>query len=283
MGDGGTALQTPGGGETFRGRHRRGPAPAGRGGGGYPAGPVSQVEAPPHPTPPRLTVVVPCFNEEATLEATLDDVVRVLDEASFTWELVVVDDGSKDGSAAITDAYHARDPRVRLVKHRHNQGSGQAIWTGVQHASGEYVIYVPADGQFDHGEIPMYVAAADEGADIVIGHRLSRDDYTAYRRASSWVFLTLCNTLFDHQFQDVNWVHLWRRSIFDDLEPRSRGVFLLEEILVLSRDLGKRVVEVPSVYHPRQGGQAKGGRPDVIVKTILEMLLLWMERRERTH
>ncbi len=230
---------------------------------------------------PKVTVVVPCFNEEATLEPTLDELCGVLAEAHFSWEVIVVDDGSSDRSAQITTDYHHRNPGVRLVEHRHNMGSGQAIWTGVQHAHGEFVIYVPADGQFDHGEIPMYVARAEEGADIVIGHRLSRDDYTLYRRASSFVFLTLCNTLFDHQFQDVNWVHLWRRSIFDELHPQSRGVFFLEEILVRARDGGKQVAEVPSVYRPRQGGVAKGGKPIVIAKTIYEMLRLWNERRAR--
>ena len=74
-------------------------------------------------------------------------------------------------------------------------------------------------------------------------------------------------------------MHLWRRDIFERLEPKSRGVFFLEEILVRARAEGRRVVEVPSVYRPRQGGKAKGGRPDVIAKTIWEMLSLWVEQR----
>ncbi len=227
---------------------------------------------------PLVTVVVPCFNEEETLEPTLDELCGVLEEADFTWEVLVVDDGSKDRSAEIATRYeHEKEHRVGLLRHRTNQGSGQAIWTGVQAGRGRYVIYVPADGQFDHGEIPMYVDAAEAGADIVIGHRLSRHDYTPYRRLSSFVFLQLCNTLFDQQFQDVNWVDVWRREIFDQIEPKSRGVFFLEEILVRTRQQGGRVVEVPSVYRPRQGGRAKGGRPDVIAKTMVEMLRLWIE------
>jgi glycosyltransferase involved in cell wall biosynthesis len=228
---------------------------------------------------PIVTVVVPCYDEESTLEPTLEELVGVLKKAELSWQVIVVDDGSHDRSAEVAAHYAERDARVSLVKHRHNMGSGQAIWTGIQHALGRYVIYVPADGQFDHGEIPMFVQAAEEGADVVIGHRLSRDDYTLYRRASSAVFLWLCNTLFEHQFQDVNWVHLWRRDIFNEFEPQSRGVFFLEEILVRSRRIGKRVVEVPSLYRPRQGGSAKGGRPDVIAKTIAEMLKLWSEQR----
>ena len=228
---------------------------------------------------PIVTVVVPCYDEESTLEPTLEELVGVLKKAQLSWQVIVVDDGSHDRSAEVAARYAERDDRLSLVKHRHNMGSGQAIWTGIQHALGRYVIYVPADGQFDHGEIPMFVQAAEEGADVVIGHRLSRDDYTLYRRASSAVFLWLCNTLFEHQFQDVNWVHLWRRDIFNEFEPQSRGVFFLEEILVRSRSIGKRVVEVPSLYRPRQGGSAKGGRPDVIAKTIAEMLKLWSEQR----
>jgi len=228
---------------------------------------------------PLVTVVVPCYDEAATLQPTLEDLVGVLESAQFSWQVIVVDDGSSDQSAELAAAYGAQEPRIQLVKHRHNMGSGQAIWTGIQHAAGRYVIYVPADGQFDHGEIPMFVQAAEKGADVVIGHRLSRDDYTIYRRLSSAVFLWLCNTLFEHQFQDVNWVHLWRRDIFDEFEPKSRGVFFLEEILVRSRSSGRRVVEVPSLYRPRQGGRAKGGRPDVIAKTIAEMLKLWSEQR----
>ena len=229
-------------------------------------------------SPASVTVVVPCFNEAETIDATLDELLAVMRGTDFDWQILVVDDGSVDDSAARCEAYGERDERVQLVRHRQNQGSGQAIWTGVQHGRGDYVIYVPADGQFNHGEIPMFVEAAEAGADIVIGHRLSRDDYTPYRMASSVVFLWLCNTLFEHQFQDVNWVHLWRRSIFEEIEPKSRGVFFLEEILVRARDRGRKVVEVPSEYKPRAGGQAKGGRPTVIAKTIWEMLKLYRER-----
>ena len=97
--------------------------------------------------------------------------------------------------------------------------------------------------------------------------------------ASSFVFLKLCNTLFDHEFQDINWVHLWRRSIFEQIDPKSRGVFFLEEILVHARQLGLTIAEVRSAYRPRQGGTAKGGHPIVIIRTIWDMLALWAETR----
>ena len=232
----------------------------------------------PHAPEIDVSVVVPCYDEEVTIWDMLTDLVAVLRASDLSWEVLVVDDGSRDRSARLVEDFRASEQQVRLVRHRINEGSGQAIWTGIQHAVGEFVIYAPADGQFNLGEIPSFVERARQGADIVISHRLSRDDYTLYRRASSAVFLGLCNTLFRHDFKDVNWVHLWRREIFEEFEVRSRGVFFLEEILVRALDAGKAVAEVPSEYHPRKGGQAKGGRPSVILKTIGEMLALWRER-----
>jgi len=226
-----------------------------------------------------LSVVIPCYNEEECLDATLLELLPVLGNMSESWEVIVVDDGSRDQSVAIARRWTENEPRVRLVQHRINHGSGQAIWTGIQEARGTYVTYVPADGQFDHAEIPSYLAAAVGGADIVIGARCDRHDYTAYRLLSSRVFLGLCSVLFDQDFEDVNWVHLWRRALFQEVQPRSRGVFFLEEILVRARDLGMSVAEVPSLYRPRAGGEAKGGRPEVILLTLWEMAQLWRERR----
>ena len=230
---------------------------------------------------PALSVVIPCFNEEECLDATLEELLPVLYGMENSWEVIVVDDGSRDRSVSIARKWAEKEDRVRLEQHRVNHGSGQAIWTGIQAATGTYVTYVPADGQFDHAELPRYLEKARAGADIVIGARCDRHDYTPYRLLSSRVFLFLCSSLFDQDFEDVNWVHLWRRDLFQSVQPRSRGVFFLEEILVRARDLGYTVAETPSTYRPRAGGVAKGGRPEVILLTLWEMSQLWRERRAR--
>lgn len=228
---------------------------------------------------PELTVVVPAFNEEACLAAIVGEIraalaAQALEDAA---ELLIVDDGSSDRTPEIAAQLAAEHDEIRWIQHPRNRGSGEAIKTGLGGARGEFVIYVPADGQFDLSELIRYLQPAREGADIVIGARLDRSDYTWFRLLSSTVYLKLTNALFGHHFRDVNWVHLWRRSLFETLPVRSRGVYFLDEILVRASRAGYRVVEVDSRYLPRQGGKAKGSRVDVILLTIAEMLAFRFE------
>jgi len=231
----------------------------------------------PTPREPMLTIVIPAYNEEHALTDVVRTTVAEAARTDLDYELLIVDDGSRDGTLAVARGLVAEDPgRRRLLRHPVNRGSGMAIRTGITFARGAFVIYVPADGQFEIAELRDYVAAARD-ADIVIGGRIARSDYSRFRLLSSRVFIFLCNCLFRQQFVDVNWVHLWRRRIFETVQARSEGVFFLEEVLARARRQGYRVVEVPSQYRPRAGGKAKGSRPAVILRTILEMMRLWVE------
>jgi glycosyltransferase involved in cell wall biosynthesis len=227
---------------------------------------------------PGLAVVVPAYNEEASLATVVEDVIRVAEAALDDYEVVVVDDASTDGTAEVARALCERRPHVRLVRHAKNQGSGGAILSGIREARCELVMYVPADGQFKIEEIADFVKAI-EGCDIVIGARIRRTDYSWFRLLSSKVFIVLVNLLFRHDLKDVNWVHMWRRKVFDAVSPRSRGVFMLEEILVRARRAGFEVREIDSFYIPRVAGRAKGGSPRTILRTIRDMVRFWLELR----
>lgn len=224
----------------------------------------------------RLTVAVLAYNEEGTLEGIVRQVVTVCGRLHIGYEVIVIDDGSTDGTAAIAGALAAELPQVRHLRHVRNQGSGMAIRSGIAAARGECIIYVPADGQFDVGEIGHFLQAA-EHADIVVGARESRSDYTLFRLASSRTFLALVKLLFGTDVRDVNWVHLWHRRVFERVSVRSRGVFLLEEILVRGERQSLTVAEVDSAYRPRAGGAATGGNPWTILRTIKEMAILRAE------
>lgn len=226
----------------------------------------------------RLTVVVPAYNEAGSLEAVVGQIASLAPADPGEDEIVVVDDGSDDGTGELAERLSKTLPRVRVVRHERNLGSGAAILTGIAHARGELVMYVPADGQFHLPEIGAFRDAI-RGADIVIGARMRRSDYSWFRRLSSRVFIVLVNALFRQSFRDVNWVHMWRRRIFESVQPRSRGVFLLEEILVRAARRGCVVREIDSFYIPRRSGKAKGSHPATILKTIYEMAAFWLELR----
>jgi glycosyltransferase involved in cell wall biosynthesis len=220
---------------------------------------------------PGLTIVVPAYNEEGGLEIVITDAARVASSTLDEYEIIIVDDASRDGTFRIAQDLAARFRNVRVARHERNQGSGGAIITGIRAARCELVMYVPADGQFKIEEIGDYVRAV-EGHDIVIGARMQRSDYSWFRLLSSRVFIVLVNFLFRHNLRDVNWVHLWRRRIFDTVTPHSRGVFMLEEILVRATRAGFTIREIDSRYIPRIAGKAKGSHPATIVRTIVDMI-----------
>ena len=225
-----------------------------------------------------LTIVVPAYNEAGNLAVVVEQIEAQAALSAPEHEIVVVDDGSTDATLAVAQELADRLDRVRVAAHPKNQGSGAAILTGIAHARCDLVTYIPADGQFHLPEIADFLRAM-EGHDIVIGARIKRSDYSRFRLLSSRVFILLVNRLFHQSFQDVNWVHMWRRAVFDQVTPRSRGVFLLEEILVRARRAGFRVAEIQSFYIPRRSGRAKGGDPRTILRTIVEMLRFWWEPR----
>jgi glycosyltransferase involved in cell wall biosynthesis len=225
-----------------------------------------------------LSIIVPAYNEAGNLETVVEQISRLAAATLEAHEIVIVDDGSTDGTDVVAGRLATRIPALRVVRHERNQGSGGAILTGIAHARCELVMYVPADGQFHLPEIAGFLRAM-EAADVVIGARIQRSDYSWFRLLSSRVFIVLVNLLFRQDFKDVNWVHMWRRRIFDKVRPRSRGVFLLEEILVRARAAGFTVREIQSFYIPRLSGRPKGSNPRTILTTIVEMTRFWLELR----
>ncbi len=214
-----------------------------------------------------VSIIVPAFNEADSIGDVLDEIFQAMKDFSADWELIVVDDGSTDDTAKVTSEKVDQCKNLRLIRHEQNQGSGGAIRTGIDQAKMDLVIYLPADGQVNPSEIQAYVSAA-LGADIVLGVRTSRNDYSIRRKAQSFVYLKMVNLFFGQSFRDVNWVHLWRRDKINRIQLRSDGVFMLQEIVCIARKEGWRIVEVPSIYRTRIKGLAKGGSLKSILCTL---------------
>lgn len=223
-----------------------------------------------------LTVIVPAYNEETSLEKIVRETCEVVNASTEEFEILIVNDGSTDGTGEVAERLAVEIEEVQVAHHRLNQGSGMAIRTGIEQATCELVMYVPADNQFNLKEIGAFMEASSD-ADIVLGVRLERSDYSWFRLLSSWTFIRLTNFLFEFNYRDVNWVHLWRRKIFEEIRPRSKGVFLLEEILVLTARNGFNVVEIDSEYQPRIAGKPKGCTIRSILVAIYEILRLWFD------
>lgn len=159
-----------------------------------------------------LTVLIPACNEEANLAHTVNVLRGKLVELGVTFEILIADDASRDRTGPMADALAAEDPRVRVAHHPANRGIGGGFLTGVQHARGQWMILIPADLALDPDELGKYLAAA-QSADVVVGIRSDRSDYTLLRRAVSLVNITAIQALFGMRQRQFNYISLYRLSV----------------------------------------------------------------------
>ncbi|MFH1023581.1 MAG: glycosyltransferase family 2 protein [Planctomycetota bacterium] len=227
--------------------------------------------------PLLLSVVIPAYNEEENLRVHAPRILEALRRHAPGFEVLVVDDGSTDESAAVAESLAAAEPRVRVLRHGENRGPGSGVFTGIAAARGEFVMFLPADVAIDLEQLPRYIEAA-RGADVVVGIRSDRRDYTLFRKFVSVVNIALIRFLFRMRERQFNYVHLYRRRIFDHFTVDSRGVFITAEILIRARDCGFRLTEVEIAYVPREFGTATCGRVRVIARTVRDLIRFWILR-----
>ncbi len=225
-----------------------------------------------------LSVVLPAFNEEANITPMIESVLETLRPLTTDLEVIVVDDGSRDGTANQVRACAARDPRVRLIQHPKNLGYGAALYTGFIAATKEWIFLTDSDRQFNLAEFSK-LDALTARADLVIGYRAPRRD-PFHRRLNGWGWNFLVNTLFGATARDVDCAFkLFKREILARIRIQSRGATFSAEFLVRAKRAGFRFAQAPVSHRPRVAGTATGARPDVIVRAFRELirfrLALW--------
>lgn len=220
---------------------------------------------------PHITVSVPIYNELDNIAPLYERVRAALDALGKPWELVLVDDGSTDGSAAALDAVAAGDARVSVVHFPRNFGQTAAMMAGMDHARGDIIVPMDGDLQNDPADIGRLLAKLDEGFDVVSGWRKDRQDHAIKRNLPS----RLANGLISR----VSGVHLhdygcslkaYRRDILD-------GVKLYGEmhrfVPIYAAWNGARVTEIPVQHHARVHGESKYGM-ERVVKVLLDLLVV---------
>lgn len=216
-----------------------------------------------------LSIVVPAFNEAASIEATLEDALRVGSRVAHELEVLVCNDGSRDDTAARIAAVAVREPRVRLLDRTVNRGIEASLRALYASARCEWVFLMSADRQWPMSSLVELALAAEDGADFVIGVRSNkREVYTPYRQLVSWGYERIVRAL-GAPGGDPGSIKLARRELLD-AEVAARGVFAEGERVIRAARAGARVVEVPVRFERRGAGKATGARRDVVARALVD-------------
>ena len=226
---------------------------------------------------PRLSIVVPLYNEEENLPALDGEIRAALAPLGLAYEVLYVDDGSTDGSLTALRSLAAADPRIRILRHRKNAGQSAGLASGFRAARGELVATLDADLQNDPADLPRLLAKLDEGWDVVSGVRRNRRD-SWVRRVSSRIANGVRNWATDEAITDVGCSLKAYRARYLAHLPMFGGMHRFLPTLV--RWNGARVTELEVNHRPRLHGVAKYGIGNRLFRALADLMAVrWMRTR----
>jgi glycosyltransferase involved in cell wall biosynthesis len=201
-----------------------------------------------------VSVLVPARNEEGNIGQVIEKTARMFASRGLQGEVVVVNDGSTDGTLAEVQASARKYPFVKVFSHRRNLGLTEALRTGFRNCCGEVIVFIPGDMESDPEEdIPRLLDKMAEGYDVVAGWRQGRQDGKVF---ASRIYNLVSGWLFGVRAHDMNWIKAMRREVVDNLYLRSDWHRF---ILMIAASEGYRIGEVPTGYQARQKGRSKYG------------------------
>lgn len=224
-----------------------------------------------------VSVVVPLFNEAPNVPPLIHAVRTAL--PGIDWELVLVDDGSRDGTAELADEYAEADQRVRVIHLARNYGQTAALKAGFDHARGDVVISMDGDLQNDPGDIPLLIAELDRGYDLVTGYRANRQDKVVTRKIPSWIANRLIRRITQVRIRDTGCsLRAYRAGVLRSMVLYSDMHRFIPAIAAATS--GAKITEIPVRHHARRFGSSKYGLSRTW-RVILDLLTIAMIRSFR--
>ncbi len=229
----------------------------------------------------RISAFFPCYNEEKNLTDLISSCDKVLAGICDDYEIIIVDDGSTDGTPRVMSGLLKEYPKLQYVRHEKNHGYGGAVYTGFKKSRYEYIFFSDGDNQFNLEEIPLLVKKIAE-ADLVTGFRHRRAD-PLMRHLIAWVYGLVVRVVFGLGITDIDCAFkLFKRDTLQRIDIRnivSRGALINTEIYARMKKLNMTVIEVPVTHYARLTGKQTGASPKVILRAMAELVSLKLKLR----
>lgn len=224
-----------------------------------------------------LSIFMPAFNEEGNIATTIIDARTAAIEVANQYEIIVVDDGSRDRTAEVVNELAKNDHNIRLIKHSQNKGYGAAVKTGLKTCKNDWIFFTDSDGQFHYDELPKFVHARGN-FDLVIGYRKKRMDpfHRVFVAQVLLKFWNLC--LFGLTVRDVDCAFkLFTREVRDSVHLDTESAITVTEFIVKAKKLGYRILQLPVSHYSRKFGEQTGGNWRVIARAAKESFMLYKQ------
>jgi putative flippase GtrA len=235
-------------------------------------------------TPCSLSVIVPAYNEEALIANTITTVISTLTMWMRDFEVIVVNDGSKDHTREIVARLAVYDRRIHLINHPVNKGYGAALVTGFESVTKELAFFMDADGQFDIRDLARFFPLIEEYS-AVLGYRIDRQD-TWIRKLNAWGWKQVVGFIFGVHVRDIDCAFkLFRAEFFRTHRLETRGAMINTEIVYKLSRAGYTYTEVGVHHLPRRTGKATGAKPAVILRALREMFIFagkWRQEEQQS-
>ena len=224
-----------------------------------------------------MSVVLPAYNEGENIERTVAGAISYLESRLKDYEVIVVNDGSRDRTGEIVARLATSNPKIRLENHPVNMGYGAALRSGFENASQDYIFLMDSDGQFDIRELDRFFPFLDDST-IVIGYRGNRAD-SLIRKINAWLYHVYIRIVFGLKARDIDCAFkVFPRIAYERVKPiRSGGALFSAEFLIKLIRIGYRIKEIPVSHYPRIYGKQTGANIGVILRMFKDC---WKLRNE---
>lgn len=225
----------------------------------------------------ELSVFFPTYNEEKNITSTVTKARKVLQNTAKKWEILIINDGSKDNTVREAKKLEKLDKNIKLINHEVNKGYGGALQTGFKKSKYKWVSFTDSDGQFDFSEINKFVEKQKATkADAVIGYYKKRQ-VSKFKILTSKMWEYIVFFLFGLKVKDIDCgFKLLSKKMLNDIMPleSQRGAFISSEFLIKAKNKGYKIVEIPVTHYPRKQGIGTGRNLDVIIQSFIDLFKL---------